>query len=109
MVDVDIEHVFVDALATRITGNAGARCALRILEGTVFDTRPVEAERDKALQEVGEITVLIDQLLASATNTRLDPDEFDNEYANLTARYEKAPATRGRLNAEITDKQARLA
>lgn len=53
--------------------------------------------------------MLIDQLLASATNTRLDSDEFDNEYANLTARYEEATATRERLNAEITDKQARLA
>ena len=109
MVDADIEHAFVDALATRITGNAGARCTLRILEETVFDTRPLEAERDKVLQEAGEITVLIDQLLASATNTRLDSDEFDNEYANLTARYEEATATRERLNAEITDKQARLA
>ncbi|CRH69161.1 Uncharacterised protein [Chlamydia trachomatis] len=109
VVDADIEHAFVDALATRITGNAGARCTLRILEETVFDTRPLEAERDKALQEAGEITVLIDQLLASATNTRLDSDEFDNEYANLTARYEEATATRERLNAEITDKQARLA
>lgn len=109
MVDADIEQSFVEALATRITGNAGARRALRILEETVFDTRLLEVERDKALQEAGEITVLIDQLLASATNTRLDPDEFDNKYANLTARYEKATATRERLDSEITDKQASLA
>lgn len=47
VVDADIEHAFVEALATRITGNAGARCALRILEETVFDTRPLEAEREK--------------------------------------------------------------
>lgn len=56
MTDTDVEQGFVEALATRITGNAGAHRALRILEETVFDTRPLEAERDKALQEAGEIT-----------------------------------------------------
>ena len=56
VVDADIEHAFVDALARRIAGNAGARRALRILEETVFDTRPLEAERDKVTQESGEIT-----------------------------------------------------
>lgn len=51
--------------------------------------------------------MLIDQLLASATSTTLDPDEFDTRYADLTARYETALATRDKLEAEIADRKAR--
>ncbi len=39
----------------------------------------------RAMQEVIEITVLIDQLLDSTTSTRLSPDGFDSKYVSITA------------------------
>lgn len=106
--DTDVEQAFIEALAERVKSNTGARNALEILEATVFDMSELEAQRDRAAQQVEEITVLIDQLVLTAVQTAIDPDEYDQKYAELEARYNQACTKRADLESQITDRHARL-
>lgn len=76
-----IEAAFVEALSRRITGHAGAHRALEVLEATTFNT---------------------------AAQTAIDPDEYDQKYADLETRYNQASTKHADLDAQITDRQARL-
>lgn len=107
--DTDIEQAFVHALAERINTNTGARKALAILETTTFDTSELETQRDRASQQVEEITVLLNQLVLTAAKTAIDPDEYDTRYAELETRYNKVFAKQEALDQAITDRQTRLA
>ena len=106
--DTDIQQAFTNALAERVKTNTGARKALEILEATVFDTSELEVQRDRAAQQVEEITVLIDQMVLTAAQTAIDPDEYDQKYADLETRYNQASTKHADLDAQITDRQARL-
>ena len=76
-----IEAAFVEALSRRITGHAGAHRALEVLEATTFNT---------------------------AAQTAIDPDEYDQKYADLETRYNLASTKHADLDAQIADRQARL-
>lgn len=106
--DTDIQQAFTNALAERVKTNTGARKALAILEVATFNTVELETRRDQVAQQVAEITVLIDQLVLTAAQTAIDPDEYDQKYADLETRYNQASTKNADLDAQITDRQARL-
>lgn len=105
--DIDVEQAFVEALSERVKSNTGARNVLEILEATVFDTSELEPQRDRAAQQVEEIIVLIDQMVLTAAQTAIDPNEYDQKYAELEARYNQPALSALILNhRSLTSKHA---
>lgn len=57
----------------------------------------------------GEVQLPLNQLVLTAAQTAVDPDEYDQKCAELEARYNRTSTKRADLDAQITDRQARLA
>lgn len=103
-----IKEAFVEALSHRITGHAGARRALHILETTIFNTDRLETSRDQHARDVEIMTAAINDLINRAATTVMDMDEYDSKYRDLEQSLQTAVKKLESTEAKIKDRRDRL-
>ena len=107
LTDEEIRAAFLSAanrlLATKDEVIANGMAMMEML----FDTEPLEAERDELLQEAQVVSDMVQQCIYENAHVALDQAEYQKRYDGLTERFDKAKARLEAVMAEIQDAQTR--
>lgn len=82
---------------------------MRLLDGTVYDTRELEAQQAMLGERIAETITLMNQLITTAAATAHDPDDYDRRYHQLEKRYQQLEVEHQQLTEKITDLHGRSA
>lgn len=85
-----IKEAFVHALTNRVNGDGAVLDdAMRLLDGTVYNTAELETQWAKLGERIAETITLMNQLITTAAATAHDPDAYDRRYHQLEKRYQQ--------------------
>ncbi|WP_307741274.1 zinc ribbon domain-containing protein [uncultured Mobiluncus sp.] len=72
-----IKDAFVQALTEQVNDNAVLDDAMRLLDGTVYNTTELENWQTEFASQMEEAVALINQLINKNASAAHDPDEYD--------------------------------
>jgi hypothetical protein len=103
----DIKRLFVTAVNTLLADKDEIISAFDLERDEIFDTAPLEAERNTLYGEMTVTSELMQKAITENARTALDQDEYQQRYAALVERYDTAKARFEEVTVQIADKESR--
>jgi chromosome segregation ATPase len=100
--------MFVTAVNNLLADKDDIISAFDMVRDEIFDTAPLEAERETLHSEITVASELMQKAIEENARIAQDQGEYQKRYASLEERYETAKAGFEDVTARITDKQSRL-
>lgn len=107
LTDDEIKNAFVSAANKALADKETVLETFKLIRDTVFDTTELETESDALTDELNVVAGLIQDGIYQNAHVAQNQADYNKEYENLTARYEKAKNRLEVVTTEIHDKNSR--
>lgn len=107
LTDEEIKAAFIAAANKALADKNTVIETFRIIRDTVFDTSALEQERTELTDELNIVAGLIQDGIYQNAHVAQNQADYNKEYENLAARYEKAKGRLDEVEKEIHDKRSR--
>lgn len=107
VLETQIEESFVASLADRFAQEPGADDVLEDLDANLFNTEELSAELAVLEEQAEGLIARMNTLISASATAALDPDRYDNDYANLEQKYTTLDAERQQVADTIQDLETR--
>ena len=104
-----IKDAFVQALTERVNSDSVLDDAMQLLDGTIYNTKELEAQLVQIATRMEETVALMSQLITENATAAHDPDDYDRRYRQLEQRYQQQEQEHHTISEQITDLGTRRA
>jgi len=102
-----IKRLFISAVNKLLTKKAVIINDFELIKQALFDTASLEAERVELQNEITVVVELTQKGVEENARVAIDQTDYQQRYAGLTERYDKAKTRLDEVVGEISDKKAR--
>jgi len=102
-----IKELFISAVNILLADKDDIVSAFDFVKDEIFDTAPLEAERDALHSEMATLSETMQKAIAENARIAQDQCEYQKRYAELVEQFETAKARFNEVTSKIADKQTR--